>query len=630
MTAAGRDHSLYPLTTNLLAGRQKGDDDDTSYVCGPGVVLHFRYQAFWLAWAFLCLVATVMLSWRYDRFQAAEAMMLTPMHDEAFEECASFNSKDIENVNRIQVSATQLTLVIYILTTIMCLLAAIVARRTFRKDQDKEITMGDYALMVMGMPVENPRDTIEEDYLKFFQKEWGPCVIGVSICWDFGEKQEEVMGVATSVMHQYDRKFDKDFLSPQDIAAYQEERETMKATHHLEEGYEDGRTSCCHPELRCIDNLCLGRSYDEDVNKREIYSARPHHANLKLLASLKTTGHVFVVFQTEKDAFDSYNLPTKPVYEGKTLIVRNDKTEPFSVHWHNFSVSSEIRTYRILTGIGFLALIIVVWAVFFYGPYVMYILSWTNVPGKSMGSNLTNTLLGLLAVPGNQIVYYTCAMIAEKAGFRNQEKTHTFNVCLYTFAVFVNIVVDLALLLILAHGYIQDQASGLDATATIRNPSFQHALFIQLVGYLYPGTLLAPYLFEPIPMNIAPYYLGKWMVRSALHVTRYEAEQCLVCPPFDLLRYGDITINVMLVIMCFFLTAQALWWVFMWLFISLAVIYAWDHYRFLRQTQRTQFASDKMKYAASTSQLSLVLFWPLLLSSSGMAAMRSWSHSTFI
>lgn len=212
-----------------------------------------------------------------------------------------------------------------------------------------------------------------------------------------------------------------------------------------------------------------------------------------------------------------------------------------------------------------------------------------------MGSNLTNTLLGLLAVPGNQIVYYTCAMIAEKAGFRNQEKTHTFNVCLYTFAVFVNIVVDLALLLILAHGYIQDQASGLDATATIRNPSFQHALFIQLVGYLYPGTLLAPYLFEPIPMNIAPYYLGKWMVRSALHVTRYEAEQCLVCPPFDLLRYGDITINVMLVIMCFFLTAQALWWVFMWLFISLAVIYAWDHYRFLRQTQRTQFASDKME-----------------------------------
>lgn len=65
--------------------------------------------------------------------------------------------------------------------------------------------------------------------------------------------------------------------------------------------------------------------------------------------------------------------------------------------------------------------------------------------------------------------------------------------------------------------------------------------------------------------------------------------------PFDLNRYGDILVNVMLVILCFFLTSVNLWWIFFWFLISMLFIYAWDDYRFLRQCSETHFNTQRME-----------------------------------
>merc|ERR1719420_1847887 len=95
-------------------------------------------------------------------------------------------------------------------------------------------------------------------------------------------------------------------------------------------------------------------------------------------------------------------------------------------------------------------------------------------------------------------------------------------------------------------------------------------------------------------MALLPYLLGKWLVRSRPQASRKDAEQCLMCVPMDLNRYGDILINVMLVILCFFLTSVNLWWIFFWLSASLIFIYLWDHYRFLRQCTETHFNTMRM------------------------------------
>merc|ERR1719235_1476669 len=88
------------------------------------------------------------------------------------------------------------------------------------------------------------------------------------------------------------------------------------------------------------------------------------------------------------------------------------------------------------------------------------------------------------------------------------------------------------------------------------------------------------------------------MIRSKKHVRRSDAEKCLMCCPFDFNRYGDIMVNVMLVILCFFLTSVNLWWIFFWFLISMLFIYAWDHYRFLRQCSETHFNSQRMDNAS--------------------------------
>jgi hypothetical protein len=145
------------------------------------------------------------------------------------------------------------------------------------------------------------------------------------------------------------------------------------------------------------------------------------------------------------------------------------------------------------------------------------------------------------------------------------------------------------LVVIMAKGWRSDAAA--DPQALVRNPSMQHAVFIQLVFYLWPATLLAPFVLEPIVLNVAPYFLGKWLVRARPRCTKQEAEECLQPPPFDLNRYGDNLINIMMVVLFFYLTDVTLWWQFFTLLVSLLFIYGWDCLRFKRGTIRTHFAS---------------------------------------
>merc|ERR1719375_2954131 len=211
----------------------------------------------------------------------------------------------------------------------------------------------------------------------------------------------------------------------------------------------------------------------------------------------------------------------------------------------------------------------------------------------TQGDFLQGTMLGLVITVGNQIVYYSCNALSDWARFRDRDKRDYFEVLYYSAAITINTIMDLWLVIVLAHGYMQDSRA--DTEAMIRNPTMQQALFVSLVGYLYPGTLLIPFMLEILPMGVLPYYLGIWMIRSKKHVRRSDAEKCLMCCPFDFNRYGDIMVNVVLVILCFFLTSVNLWWIFFWLFISSAYIYAWDHYRFLRLCSETHFNAKHME-----------------------------------
>merc|ERR1719375_1542300 len=129
------------------------------------------------------------------------------------------------------------------------------------------------------------------------------------------------------------------------------------------------------------------------------------------------------------------------------------------------------------------------------------------------GDWLQGTLMGLLIAIGNVIVYNLAYVIAGKAGFHYKDRRDRFYVVLYTVAVFINTCLDLGVVCVMASGSQLDE-SFKSGDSNQGPPSYRHALYVQLLGYLYPGTLLIPFMLEPIVTVLVPYLLGLGLVRS--------------------------------------------------------------------------------------------------------------------
>merc|ERR1719240_436293 len=106
-----------------------------------------------------------------------------------------------------------------------------------------------------------------------------------------------------------------------------------------------------------------------------------HEEMAHVLHGLSTTGYVVVVFETERAALEI--LPegstTKLSMDGLEIEVEWQRFEPDTVLWNGFSVSDATRRRNIYSGTAWLILVIIGWAIFCVGPYVLYILAWSGV-----------------------------------------------------------------------------------------------------------------------------------------------------------------------------------------------------------------------------------------------------------
>jgi hypothetical protein len=333
-----------------------------------------------------------------------------------------------------------------------------------------------------------------------------------------------------------------------------------------------------------------------------------------MLETMTSTKWVLVVFETEADRNAALNIAqTKPlVYEGKSIVLTKRDGEPETALWDGFGTTSAVMVRNICVGVVAIFLAVIFLDIFFYLPYVTYLVSNLNVKGGVGGGALQGTLLGLLICVCNQLIYLIIGVIGDQCGFMWRIRKEQFYVVGYTAAVFFNTVVDLWTVMLLAQGFsaadIQGKLTQPDAMmkdvvgdgilspkAIAEQPSVQRSVYSQLLMYLFPGCLLIPFLLEPLALEFLTYYLPKWLVKSRVEIDAQEAEQRLAAPPYDLSRYGDILMNVMLCTLALAFTYRDLYMVFAWMTTSLLIIYAWDHFRCLRVCQRSYFASDKME-----------------------------------
>lgn len=324
------------------------------------------------------------------------------------------------------------------------------------------------------------------------------------------------------------------------------------------------------------------------------------------LKSARSSGHAFIVFNTMEGrdrAFELFNArggsAKAPDFRGKYPIkMKLQHCDPETVLWGGFGTTHTEFYHGIMMGIFTMCGVVLLWAVLFYAPYVWFLSTFQNVPGMEDGGSLQGILMGMLIAVGNVVVYNLAYLIASKAGFHFKDRRDNFYVVLYTVAVFLNTCLDMYTVYMLAYAKFDRNVASSDeinGSALLRQQ-----LYMELMAYLYPGTLLFPFLFEPLGSTVLPYYLSKWLIRSRsdIFVMARTAEDCLACPQFDLSRYGDILINVMLCVLMLALASVDVWKTFFFLSLSLLWIYAWDQYRYLRQTTRSFFADESQDRTA--------------------------------
>jgi len=521
-------------------------------------------------------------------------------------------------------------LLIYIGSFIATIIFAVRQRTFFKKTSDKLITMEDYAVHVTGLPKDSGAEDVESNVKQFFEKELedvpGIEVIGVTVCWNFHKRRDEVSDHATKDLEEWDEQNDE--VGEAHTAKSSGARRALEKTANVEDEKEKKRVTCCDPSMQCIDfafgvgsmPCTIPTDEEEQVKRSETVDG--------LVRELEASGSAFVVFKTEgqrNQAVEAWGSKER-MYKECKVEVKTAEVDPESVLWDGFGATDLDFQMMLVKGILFVLLSIVILDVFFYAPYVAYLISYSDVAGMTQGGLVQGILLGLLITVCNQIIYAVITWRADLTPFCFRGRQQQFYVVGYTWAIFFNTCVDLMTVMLLAKGYTSDQAikmqvaqdSTMSAKGMAESPSMQRSIYVQLVAYLFPGCLLAPFLLEPLAAAVLPYFLGYNLTRSRKEVSMQDAEGLLACAPFDLSRYGDILINIMLCILTLFFTYREIWLIWVYLIISLIVILSWDHCRLLRFSQHTFFGSPIM---ANTSHY--LLAFPVGLMAA-VLAFRVW------
>lgn len=634
-------HHLYDLTLSLA--------DELTSAGGVGVMLHFAWQRMMLWWSVAVTVASAALAAYYGRLVAADALELPPFHDEVEGVCTDrLKVQDDAELEAMRLGVLWLTGLVYVGSSLGAVLWSWWQQKKFWGVSSTSNSMKDYALMCRGFPEEfdssypgSPGAKLEDEYKRFFQATWGESVIGVSVAWNMDGLEENVKVAVCDIVHDIEREVRLAAKAGGGMVGMIDEVDEAASyastprNSPRRSSSKHSRTQClCAPLVETVDSIvwgevppCLHRPDDPSTPR----APDDITEGLALIERIPTTGTCFVVFRTRRDMRASLHVQL-PKFRGvHEITAQMTEGDAEVVLWDGFAKTDAERWWLQVRGVCWMLLVIAVWTACFWGPYTLYILSWSGIAGASQGSAVVGLVVGLLITVGNQVVYAAAGILAEHVKYTCRDFRDTYYTALYTFAVLVNTVLDMWLVTIMATGWQRDVAN--DPDALVRNPTLQHAVFTQLIFYLWPGTLLMPFLMEPLVLNVAPFYLASWLVRSRPNCSKQQAEDCLALPPFDLNRYGDNLINVIMVCLFYFLTAMAIWWIFLMLSISLLFIYTWDCYRFKRATCRTHFSTQDMDVL---SQYFMVVPCAILAGgfafklSGGQAMVENWDHDGFL
>jgi len=606
---------LWPLMTNLL----------TTQVAGPGLTLAFNFQLAMILWAAMLAICWLCLAWFVDEgfFVLGVREATTPR------QFCIVVAWGHETMRRLAKWKVAFVLFAYLATWLFSLCHAVLQRRRFEAIDDAT-TMGDFVALCKGAPRFDGSADAESLLKGALEEGTGVKLVGVSICWDFGDKAalvEDAMrhSLGLPVLPLLDRfraaawavaarstltSASQPGLEP---AAYDgsprsspprralttpRRSATLSPGHghlspgqgHLSPERHGTMTHRLQARARQAVDMVFGFDGVAPVSGEEISTTDIEG----MLREIHCSGWAFAVFETEASRDAAVRAAAGGVpCEGQLVELSDVTVEPETVNWANFHGGAAHQPILKL-GLGVIIIIIglILWALLFYFPYAYFVSSFSYVRGTEP-SLLAASTFSLLVVGGNQLMYLLCSTVAEKARFFFKDDQEAAYTVLYTLACLLNVCLDLVITGLTcywtsvgvgAHNYKGDLISELGTLQDVfESYPMQKALGSALLTYAFPSCFLIPFLLEPLFTIILPYHVMKLLVRSRPEVRGLLAEQSLqIFMPYDFGRYADILLNVLLATLALNFPGGFMIAMFGGFIVSHIYIYFLDHYRVLR------------------------------------------------
>lgn len=327
-----------------------------------------------------------------------------------------------------------------------------------------------------------------------------------------------------------------------------------------------------------------------------------------LARRLKASGTAFAVFGSEaarNEAVEGCDAGVE--FRGTRLSLTTCSVEPDSVHWENFVEErpfGDLRRFAL--GAGCILLALTAWVVFFYLPFTWVSLSASYTYGVEPAWYSVLTF-SMVVVIGNAIMYTTCSALSDKLCFRYHKNYEICYILLYTMSCTFNVLLDMIVTYCVA--FLRLEGSGIrtyDGHTMSELPTvvkrvmaygMQRELGTNLKEYSFPGTFLIPFLLEPIVAVYLPWQIITLVVR-ARRIGITAAEEFLRSTPYDLSRYADIHLNVILAVLILFFPGGYNMHMFFGLAASHIWIYLYDHFRALRFSPAFVYASMDVDFVA--------------------------------
>mmetsp|Transcript_29691 Transcript_29691/g.84820 ORF Transcript_29691/g.84820 Transcript_29691/m.84820 type:complete len:533 (+) Transcript_29691:507-2105(+) len=322
------------------------------------------------------------------------------------------------------------------------------------------------------------------------------------------------------------------------------------------------------------------------------------------------SGEAWAVFNTQADRDEAVEAVASArgiEFEGSVITLEKAALDPDSILWENsgFLNSTSDLVMKLAVGGGVVMLSLAVWVVAFFGPYAYFVTNATYTYGQEPSNTEVFVFSGVV-IAGNALMCLVCSEVSDWVGFHTTDAREVCNMLLYNLACVVQVVLDLAITYSISYlRLVGREIRTYDGTPLSELPTFverieaypmQQELGREVYMFAWPATFLLPFLIEPLITVYVPFKLMEYIVRSHREITYTTAEAFLSAVPFDLSRYADINLNIMLAVLIFFFPGGYTLPLFLGLVGSHMFIYCYDHWRILRSSPSCYFSTMQVDW----------------------------------